>query len=101
MSMSLDIDVLEEPTLEFRYGQRLTDPKSGLSIFGAFDTDAYSWPGMIPYAVVGTLNGIVAFERFALALTHPTVSSMYADPNEEASSKLLWPPFPGFSAIYG
>src|SRR5437868_7244686 len=77
---SLEIELLDEPTLEFRYGQRLPDPKSGLSIFGAYDMDAVSWPGQVPYAIVGTPNGIAAFARFAEHLTNPAVSPLYTDP---------------------
>ena len=33
------VRILDEPVLEFRYGQAVVDPRDGLSIFGAFDTD--------------------------------------------------------------
>lgn len=99
--MTTDITVLAEPTLEFRFGQKLSDPRSGLSLFGAVDIDSAAWPGQIPYAVVGTAAGIATMRRFAECITNPVVSEAYSDPEGDVSSKLLWPPFPGFSAAFG
>ena len=41
------IIVFDEPELEFRYEQRMADPRDGLSLFGPFDADLPSVPGTV------------------------------------------------------
>lgn len=94
------IEVLPEPLLEFRYGQRIADPKAGLSLFGAFDIDLATWPGRIPYALIGTANGIAQFHRFAECIGDPVISDMHRD-EKAAVSRPLWPAYPGFAVAYG
>lgn len=86
--------VLSEPTLEFRYGQRVTRPHDGLSLFGPFDADLGSRPGAVTYAVVGTSNGINAFSAFAKRMCGPV-------PEPDGKSAALWPEFPGFDIAFG
>jgi len=83
-----------EPALEFRYSQRLCDPRDGLSIFGPYDTDEPSHPQNISYAVIGTIKGLELFGKFASRIQSPIAQ----EPNEKA--KLLWPAFPGFEAAF-
>ena len=85
---------LEEPSLEFRYGQPIIDPHHGLELFGPYDTDLPSHPASIPYAVIGTQEGVAAFQGWSVAMMRPTVSVE----SEEAAA--LWPPFPGFEAAF-
>jgi hypothetical protein len=85
--------VLDEPTLEFRYGQRLTRPHDGLSLFGPYDAELGSRPGAVTYAVVGTPQGLDAFRTFADQMRGPT-------PGPENKSSFLWPQFPGFDVAY-
>ena len=59
---------LAEPGLSFRYGQILTDPHDGLSLFGPYDTDMPSHPQNLTYGVIGTDEGVSAFARFSEAL---------------------------------
>ena len=87
------IIVLDEPELEFRYGQRMADPRDGLSIFGPYDADLPSRPGRLPYILIGTGTGITAFKKWADAMNRPAIFA----PNE---NQRLWPPFPGFEAAF-
>ncbi len=86
--------VLSEPTLEFRYGQRVTRPHDGLSLFGPFDADLGSRPGAVTYSVVGTTEGIDAFSGFARRMCGPV-------PGPDGKSAALWPEFPGFDLAFG
>jgi hypothetical protein len=43
-SMSENLTVLDEPRLEFRYGQGMADPHDGLSLFGPYDAGLPSQP---------------------------------------------------------
>lgn len=92
--MSNSVKVLDEPELEFRYGQKLTRPHSGLSLFGPFDAGTGASPGGISYALIGTPEGISAFKQFARVLRSPVAS-----PEKKKAS--LWPLFPGFDVAYG
>ncbi len=83
-----------EPGLEFRYGQVLTDPRDGLSLFGPQDTDLPSHPRSITYGVIGTDKGIAAFSSFSSALSRP----QYVIP--EPANRRLWPTYPGFEATF-
>ena len=65
------VSVLEEPLLEFRYGQRLPDPRDGLSIFGPCDSDEPSHPKSMTYAVIGPSEGVAAFEEWSRAMQRP------------------------------
>ena len=85
---------IPEPGLEFRYGQILADPHDGLTIFGPHDSDQPSHPRNITYAVIGTERGIEAFAAFSRALNSPQFS------RPEPQNKRLWPPFPGFDAVF-
>ena len=86
-------NIIAEPTIEFRHGQYLTKPHDGLSLFGPFDADSGSRPGAIPYALVGTPEGLKAFNTWAKHM-----SGSVASP--EDGSSLLWPVFPGFDIAF-
>src|ERR1051326_7502572 len=94
------IILLEEPNLEFRYGQQLTDPHSGLTLFGPYDVDASSHPRNVSFGCVGTTDGLSSFESFATTVGEPIVSQEYGSPEENRKPHLLWPPFPGFEAAF-
>ena len=91
--MDKSIIVLNEPELEFRYAQRMTDPRDGLAIFGPYDTDMSSQPGKLSYIVIGTDKGITDFKTWADAMNRPAIFA----PKE---NRRLWPPFPGFEAAF-
>ncbi len=94
------VTILEEPQLEFRFGQRLVDPHAGLGLFGPFDADLPSGPKGVAYGLVGTPEGIAGFELFSKVLTNPIVSCSYGEPGNEDKEHRLWPPFPGFEAAF-
>lgn len=84
--------VFDEPKLEFRYEQRMSDPRDGLTLFGPFDADRVS--GLkLSYIVVGTDEGIGKFQDWSAAMNRPAVLA----PRE---NRRLWPPFPGFEATF-
>jgi len=82
----------DEPTLEFRYGQKVEDPHDGLTLFGPYDADLPSKPN-ITYIVIGEKSGITAFENWSNVMNLPWLNA----PQENYS---LWPPFPGFHAAF-
>src|SRR5437660_5007118 len=87
--------VLPEPLLEFRYSQRVFDPRDGLSLFGPFDSDSPGSPKNISYGIVGTARGLAAFRDFSKFLLSPTVSAA------ATKNPRLWPAFPGFDVAFG
>jgi hypothetical protein len=91
----VSVTVLEEPLLEFRYGQQLQDPHDGLALFGPTDADAPSHPKSVNYAVVGPPEGIKELHTFTGALNTPLVTTQ-----GRLRDALLWPPYPGFEAVF-
>ena len=87
------IIVFDEPELEFRYGQRMADPRDGLVLFGPYDADLPSRPGRLSYILIGIDKGITAFKKWADAMNRPAIFA----PN---GNQRLWPPFPGFEAAF-
>ena len=88
------IRVLDEPELEFRYGQRVTRPHTGLSLFGPFDTDTGGSPRGISYALIGPRDGLESFKSFAKLMRGPV-------PSPPDKKPALWPLFPGFDVAFG
>lgn len=88
-----EIRILDEPALEFRYGQPVTDPRDGLSLFGPYDADAPGQPGALSYGVVGTGEGINLFSEWSKAM-------VCAWTNAPNARHRLWPPYPGFQAAF-
>ncbi len=95
-----DVGLLEEPCLEFRYGQRVTDPHVGLGLFGPFDADQPGRPHGMPYAVIGAEPGVSGFLKFAESVRRPVISCEYGDPDVLSKNRALWPPFPGIEAAF-
>ena len=91
--MLSEIYILDEPSLEFRYGQQLTDPRDGLSLFGPYGADAPGHPGAVSYGVVGTRKGIDLFSAWSRAMVCPWTDA----PNDRHR---LWPPYPGFQVAF-
>lgn len=88
-----NLHVLEEPPLEFRYGQALPAPHDGLAMFGPFDADMPSRPGNLRYGLIGTPEGIDRFLSFSRRIAAPIVPPQDLD-------QRLWPPFPGFDVAF-
>src|SRR6266567_7154381 len=89
-----DITVLPEPGLEFRYSQRVLDPRDGLSLFGPFDTDLPGSPKNVSYGIIGTPQGISVFNDFSKFLVSPSISET------PSKNQRLWPAFPGFDVAF-
>jgi hypothetical protein len=112
VNFAKDIKVLEEPWLEFRYLQRLLDPRDGLSLFGPVDYEEKFHPESISYGVVGTPNGISFFNAFSKILHLPQVhdTKFVISEGRRITQKIkgaeldfqlkLWPPFPGFDVAF-
>ena len=86
-------EVLPEPSLEFRYGQQVTDPRDGLSLFGPHDTDTPSHPNSLSYGVVGTGKGIELFQLWSEAMKSAWTEAPHGNTQK-------WPPYPGFQAAF-
>ena len=87
---------VEEPKLEFRYGQELEYSRDGLYLYGPVDATVNPRP--IRYGFIGTKAGLERFGRWA-----EQVSSFIATPPPRRGAKLLEPhhvPFPGFSEAF-
>lgn len=82
-----------EPELEFRYSQRVKDPRDGLALFGPFDADLPSQPGSLIYVVLGTDDGLAKFKVWSKAMNCPAIEA-------PRGNQRLWPPFPGFEAAF-
>ncbi|MGP8056923.1 MAG: hypothetical protein ACLP9K_04905 [Nitrososphaerales archaeon] len=89
-----DVEVLEEPVLEFRYRQRLEDPRDGLTLFGPHDWEEKFHVSKISYGLVGPEGGNAKFLEFVKLLHLPSVHD--TDPLKLR----LWPPFPGFEIAF-
>ena len=85
--------VLNEPELEFRYGQRTYDPRDGLALFGPYDADLSTRPSTISYIVLGPKDGIGKFQKWSQLISHPTFDT-------PKGNQRLWAPYPGFSAAF-
>lgn len=88
-----ELHLLDEPPLEFRYGQAMTAPHDGLALFGPVDADLPSRPGNLRYGLIGTTEGIDRFLSFSRRIAGPIVPPQDMD-------RRLWPPFPGFDAAF-
>ena len=77
---ALNLIHVEEPLLEFRYGQKLVYPRDGLFLYGPVDDGRPE----INYGVIGTPAGIARFERWT-----QLVSSFISPPPPRRGAKLI------------
>ena len=91
--MTSSVILFDEPDLEFRYGQRMQDPRDGLALFGPFDADHPSRPRSLSYIVLGTDKGIEKFHVWSKLTSAPCIEA-------PKGNHRLWPPFPGFEAAF-
>ena len=80
---------LTEPSLLFRYGQAIEDPRDGLSLFGPLDEGK---PHGVRAGIIGTREAIRRFNAWVTRIQSPVTN----DPPRRNR-----PPFPGFSAVFG
>jgi hypothetical protein len=90
---SPSVVVLDEPNLEFGFGQRVISPHDGLSLFGPYERGRPNHPAAPAYLVLGTPEGVRQFGEWARCMTLPAAVPV-------AKSHRLWPPFPGFEAAF-
>jgi hypothetical protein len=94
--MTQSLIVFDEPELEFRYGQRVSDPHDGLSLFGPFDADSASSVGLSCIAI-GTGEGLDLSEEWLSSINKPAI---LATEDDTEPNLRLWPPYPGFEAAF-
>ncbi|AGG90931.1 hypothetical protein R2APBS1_3880 [Rhodanobacter denitrificans] len=93
---ALSVLHIEEPELEFRFGQRVTYPRDGLYLFGPVDAGAA--PRSIRYGFIGTPQSFECFQEWA-----SQVSGYIPIPTRGKTSKESMPhhvPFPGFAETF-
>lgn len=96
LSSRLRLEYVEEPKLEFRYGQQLEYSRDGLYLYGP--VDAKNTRRLVRYGFIGTRAGLERFERWATL-----VSSFVPAPPPRRGAKAIEPqhvPFPGFGAAF-
>lgn len=87
---------INEPLLEFAFGQRMEYPRDGLYLFGPYD--ASTRPRLTRFGVIGTPEGIARFERFSgrmrkfIPIPVPGPRSRKIEPQHV--------PFPGFQEAF-
>jgi hypothetical protein len=85
---------VQEPLLEFRFGQKLVYPRDGLFLYGPVDGGRPE----INYGVIGTPAGIARLQRWT-----QSIAGFIAPPQQRRGAKPVEPqhvPFPGFAAAY-
>jgi len=92
--------ILAEPEIEFRYQQRVHDPRDGLSLFGPFDADLPSHPESIIYGVIGTREGIEKLNLWSRRIIGPVLTESAGDEGRKQFDVRNWPHFPGFEAAF-
>src|SRR5712672_1366226 len=93
------LQLIDEPLLEFRYAQRSSSPALGLSLFGPFDADSSARPGVVTHGAIGTAEGLSRLRSF-LDRIHGPVFGNYDDPDLIDRGHFLWPAFPGLEAAF-
>jgi len=87
-----DLFRLCEPTLLFRHGQEMEDPRDGLRLFGPFDSGRIYG---IRWGIAGTPDCIKRFLVWANRIQYPISSRI------DEAEKLFRPHYPGFDAAFG
>ncbi len=96
-----EIEVLDEPLLEFNHHQRLQDPHDGLTLFGPYGVGTPAHPKSILYGLIATPEGVTAFGEWSRTIS----GAVCVDPERDSQglkrvNPKLWPPFPGFEAAF-
>lgn len=82
-----ELILINEPNLLFGYGQKMEDPRDGLTLFGPIENNL---PYGIINGVVGTKDGLKKFRDYLLALQRPILNA----------NPVSRPFFPGFEAVF-
>lgn len=78
-----------EPDLKFAYGQNLTDPRDGLTIFGPYDKGELN---DFRVGVIGTSIGIRRCKDYIAKISKPVYHT---------KPDIAYPFFPGFEEVFG
>lgn len=101
MTTTSSLTILPEPRIEFGSAQYLHDPHDGLGLFGPFDAAAPNHPKSIPYAVIGTPEGIRAFEEWSRVIQTAILPDSVRDSTgRRPLNEKLWAPYPGFESAF-
>ena len=84
-----NLEILEEPKLTFNYGQKVIDPRDGLTLFGPYSKD---YVNDFNVGLIGTVSGRLKMQTWLKGLMKP----MY--PLKHNISK---PFYPGFKELFG
>lgn len=82
-----ELIMIDEPQLLFGYGQKMEDPRDGLTLFGPIENDI---PYGIMSGVVGTTEGLRKFKNYLGSLRGPILNA----------NNLSRPFFPGFETVF-
>jgi hypothetical protein len=85
---------IDEPLLEFRFGQKLVYPRDGLFLYGPVDGGRPE----VHYGAIGTPAGLARLERWSTM-----VAGFLPPPPPRKGARLIEPQhvtFPGFSAAF-
>ena len=96
MTDSLEAILIDEPQLEFGFGQKLTYPRDGLFLFGPVQDS--SDPPAVRYGVIGTKEGVRRHRDWA-----EKVAGFIPIPLPGKRSRSVEPqhiPFPGFAEAF-
>src|SRR5262249_48971966 len=91
---SLPLVHIDEPLLEFRFGQKLVYPRDGLFLYGPVDGGRPE----VHYGAIGTPAGLARLERWTM-----TVAGFLPPPPPRRGARLVEPQhiaFPGLSAAF-
>jgi hypothetical protein len=91
--MMSSVTIFDEPQLEFALGEKLEDPRDGLTLFGPVDSKGIDKPSHLTYGVIGTKTGLSAFSNFVKILNRPI-------PTNSNYNEILWPHFPGYEEAF-
>lgn len=92
----LTLKNLQEPLLEFRFGERLAYPRDGLLLFGPVDGKIQPRP--IHYGVIGTVRSLQHFGNWAQSVSHLIDVPLPGPRSKSFESHHV--PFPGFSEAF-
>jgi hypothetical protein len=91
---SLPLVHIDEPLLEFRFGQKLVYPRDGLFLYGPVDDGRPE----VHYGAIGTPAGLARLDRWT-----QMVAGFVPPPPPRRGARLMEPQhvaFPGFSAAF-
>lgn len=92
---------LPEPSIRFRHGQAVEDPRDGLTLFGPLESGQ---PHGIRVGVIGTARGLDCYRAWATRIQGPlwdkgSVTAHPPYPGFQAAFRVPWPAEPGLALV--